>query len=137
MTDPVQVPDPTYQDKDIRIGIIMIALGFIAVFVLLSFLSMKAFFRSMEADFYANQELISERAAERQLPPAPALQVFEKADWKAFLAEQQAVLHASGITDEAAGTGQIPIEQAKKLILERGVGAFGQGGSAGEGAPQS
>jgi hypothetical protein len=59
--------------------------------------------------------------AEDRLPPQPRLQAAPPADMRAFRAHEDALLRSAGWVDEAAGVAHIPIEQAKKQILESGL----------------
>ena len=59
--------------------------------------------------------------AEDRLPPAPRLQAAPPADMRAFRAHEDAILTSSGWVDQANGVAHIPIEQAKKLLLEQGL----------------
>lgn len=74
--------------------------------------------------------------AEDHLPPAPRLQTSPPADMRAFRAHEDALLRSAGWIDEAGGVARIPIEQAKKLLLEQGLPvAAGAGAPAGEKGP--
>jgi hypothetical protein len=66
--------------------------------------------------------------AEEHLPPEPRLQSAPPADMRAFRAHEDAVLNSAGWVDEAAGVARIPIEDAKRLLLERGLPVAGTPG---------
>lgn len=53
--------------------------------------------------------------------PAPRLQGEPFADWAALKAKQQALLESYGWVDEPTGVTRVPIEQAMKMVLERGL----------------
>jgi hypothetical protein len=59
--------------------------------------------------------------ARDRLPPAPRLQASPPADMAAFRTQENAILDSSGWIDQAGGVAHIPIEAAKKLLLERGL----------------
>ena len=59
--------------------------------------------------------------AEERLPPEPRLQAAPPADMRAFHAHEDAILKSAGWVDEASGIAHIPIEDAKKLLLESGL----------------
>jgi hypothetical protein len=56
-----------------------------------------------------------------RLPPAPRLQNSPPADMAAFRAHENAILASSGWIDQNAGVAHIPIEVAKKLLLDKGL----------------
>ncbi len=59
--------------------------------------------------------------AREELPPAPRLQATPPADMAAFRAHENATLNSSAWIDENAGVARIPIDVAKKLLLEKGL----------------
>ena len=59
--------------------------------------------------------------AEEHLPPEPRLQTTPPADMRTFRAHEDAVLNSPGWIDEGKGVAHIPIEDAKRLLLERGL----------------
>jgi hypothetical protein len=56
-----------------------------------------------------------------RLPPEPRLQTLPFADIEALRAEEKSVLTSYGWVDRKAGVVRIPIEQAMKLLAERGL----------------
>ncbi len=56
-----------------------------------------------------------------QPPPAPRLQIQEPKDLAVFLKEEADILSNYGIVDRDKGIYRIPIEEAMKLTLERGL----------------
>lgn len=71
-----------------------------------------------------------------QPPPAPRLQIQEPKDLAAFRKEEQEILSTYGIVDKEKGIYRIPIEQAMKLTLERGLPTVGDAVAA-PGAPKA
>jgi len=63
--------------------------------------------------------------AEERLPPGPRLQTDPPLDMRAWRAHENALLNSAGWVDEASGVARIPIEEAKKLLLERGLPVAG------------
>ena len=53
--------------------------------------------------------------------PGPRLQESPPADMAAFRAHEDAILSSAGWIDESAGVARIPIEVAKKRLLEKGL----------------
>lgn len=60
------------------------------------------------------------RIAEAPEPPAPRLQVFPHADLARLKASEDAQLDSFGWTDRKDLIARMPIEQAMKLLAERG-----------------
>ena len=60
------------------------------------------------------------RAEPGRLPPAPRLQTLPAQDLAAVRAEEERTLSTYGWVDEGAGTVRIPIEEAMRLLAERG-----------------
>ena len=56
-----------------------------------------------------------------RLPPAPRLQQFPSTDLYDFRTQENQQLHSYGWVDKNAGTVHIPIEDAMRLMLERGI----------------
>lgn len=72
-------------------------------------------------------------------PPAPRLQTQEMIDLKAFTSEENEVLSTYGVVDREQGIYRIPIEEAMKLTVERGLpvrGAESKEPSAAPAAPK-
>ena len=89
---------------------------FFVVWVLFRFLS------ATEASRGAPQyPLAAARAA--QLPPEPRLQTNPREDLSDLRAREDQILSTYGWVDKNAGVVRIPIEQAMKLAVERGLAA--------------
>jgi len=58
---------------------------------------------------------------EAQRPPAPRLQLQEPKDLAAFRKEEAEILTTYGVVDKEKGVFRIPIEEAMRLTLERGL----------------
>jgi hypothetical protein len=58
---------------------------------------------------------------EARLPPAPRLQQFPRTEYYEFYVDQQQKLSSYGWVSKDAGIVHIPIEDAMRLTLERGV----------------
>jgi hypothetical protein len=56
-----------------------------------------------------------------RLPAAPTLQQFPANEFYEFRTQEEAELHSYGWVDKNAGTVHIPIEDAMRLTLERGL----------------
>ena len=58
---------------------------------------------------------------ERRLPPEPRLQANPREDLRRLREEEDAILNNYGWADKNAGTVRIPIGEAMKLTVERGL----------------
>ena len=65
------------------------------------------------------------QAQDAQQPPAPRLQIQEPKDLAAFRKEEEDILSTYGVVDRDKGIYRIPIEEAMKLTLERGLPTAG------------
>lgn len=59
-------------------------------------------------------------------PPAPRIQTRESLDLTAFKKEEKEVLSTYGIVDKEQGLYRIPIEEAMRLTVERGLPVRGE-----------
>lgn len=64
-------------------------------------------------------------APDTQKPPSPRLQIQEPKDLAAFRKEEAEVLSTYGVVDRDNGIYRMPIEEAMKLVVERGLPAAG------------
>jgi hypothetical protein len=62
---------------------------------------------------------------DNQQPPEPRLQIREPLDLAKFRAEEASILSTYGVVDRDTGIYRIPIEEAMRLTLERGLPVAG------------
>ena len=62
-----------------------------------------------------------------QLPPAPRLQLREPKDLAAYRHDEAEILATYGIVDKEKGVYRIPVEEAMKLLLSRGLPTASEG----------
>jgi hypothetical protein len=67
-------------------------------------------------------------STEPRLPPAPRLQQFPANEIYDFRVAEQRKLESYGWVDRNAGVVRIPIDEAMRLVVERGLPARAQGG---------
>jgi hypothetical protein len=60
---------------------------------------------------------------QNRLPPEPRLQTNPRQDLEDFRAQEDSLLKSYGWIDRNAGTVRIPIDEAMKLTLQRGLAA--------------
>ena len=73
----------------------------------------------------ASQRPVMAEPQDEQWPPAPRLQTREPLDLAAFQKQEAEILSTYGVVDREKGIYRIPIEEAMKLTLERGLPAAG------------
>ena len=122
MVEEPKISDPTYQDKDIRVGVIFWSIIFCLFFCLFSLWAMKKLFFKYDAGYQAQKESVSILAQERVLPTAndSLLQVNEEADLKKYRATENAILNEYSWAQEDGKKVRIPVERAIELIAEKG-----------------
>jgi len=76
-------------------------------------------------------------AADTQQPPGPKLQTREPQDLAAFQKEEQEILTTYGVVDREKGLFRIPIEEAMRLTLQRGLPAAGDSVPAAAATPKA
>jgi hypothetical protein len=103
-------------------GILGFGIGLVMVAVIIHFLVwlMFLYFGTRESQRAAREFPL---AAEQQnrLPPEPRLQANPKQDLADLRRNEDAILGSYGWVDQNAGVVRIPIDEAMKLTLERGL----------------
>ena len=113
-------PRHVHQETDIRAGAV-VWFG-IVLFLVVAIVAVATHFGLSVADRRpAKGSGDVSPLAEERLPPEPRLQIAPPADMRTFRAHQDAVLNSAGWIDEGKGIAHIPIEDAKRLLLERGL----------------
>jgi hypothetical protein len=109
-----------HQESDINAG--AVAWFGIGLFLVVAVVAVATHFGLLLADRRPDPGA-AERSplAEERLPPEPRLQTSPSADMRAFRAHEDAILNSAGWVDEASGVARIPIEEAKRLLVERGL----------------
>src|SRR5262245_34451957 len=90
----------------------------IAVVIHLSIWLLFQTYNRQEAQSTPPQPLAAEQPGE---PPEPRLQTTPRLDLKALRAEEAGVLENYAWVDRSAGIVRIPINEAMKLVLQRGL----------------
>lgn len=72
-------------------------------------------------------EIVESRVDDRDTvelarPSGPLLQPSPEGDMEVFRAHETAVVESYGWTDQASGVARLPIDRAKELVLEDGLG---------------
>jgi hypothetical protein len=133
-------PDVAHEDTDINIRrVLAFAVG-MAVLVAFSAALMGLMFRILSNQAAANDPQLSPLALPAgQTPAGPPLLTNEPGNLHKFQQEEAKTLEGYGWVDQQAGVARVPIDQAKKLIVERGLPVRASGAvedpSAGTHAP--
>ena len=115
-------PDVAHEEADIDIRTVLSFAGGLTVVVLVSAALMWVMFQMLEAQAAKNDPQLSPLALPSgQRPPAPSLLTNEPANLRKFQADETKKLEGYGWIDERAGVAHVPIEEAKKLIVQRGL----------------
>lgn len=111
---------PGYEtrDADTRAVLLFLAVLFVVLNLTL-FGTWRLFRHFLVADVPAPSA--SSFADERQIPPAPELQVNGRTDLQRMYDKQQKELETYGWEDRQAGIVRIPIDRAMELLLQKGL----------------
>jgi hypothetical protein len=120
---PVDNPDVHHEESDVNIrGILVFAVGLLVVAIVIH-IAMWGLFRFFDAR-QARRQVIEYPLAvqeENRLPPEPRLQTNPRQDLQDLRTAEQEVLGTYGWVDRNAGVVRIPIDEAMKLTLQRGL----------------
>jgi hypothetical protein len=111
-----------HEHSDINIRTVIVAAVVLALVVGVACLAMWGVFRVFEHQAAANDPVLSPLAVPSgQQPPEPRLQTNEYEGLRKWRATEAKTLESYGWVDEKSGVAHMPIEDAKKLLLQRGV----------------
>jgi hypothetical protein len=114
-----------HERSDINVtGVLLFGLGLVAVAAIVHLLIWVLFgyFSSREA-IRGTREYPLAAARENQVPPEPRLQTHPREDLRDLRDREEAVLTSYGWVDKNAGLVRIPIEEAMKIVVQRGLPA--------------
>ena len=115
-------PDVAHEEADIDIRTVLSFAGGLTVVVLVSAALMRGMFQILETRAAKNDPQVSPLALPAgQEPPAPRLLEHERETLLKFRMEETKKLEGYGWVDEKAGIARVPIEEAKKLIVQHGL----------------
>jgi len=103
-----------------------LAVGVVLVLTVIALLPLFSFFDRREARQDAPPGPLAPADKGREFP-APRLQVQPFADIRQLRAREQELIESYGWVDQQAGIVRIPIEEAMKLTVERGLPVRGAG----------
>ena len=110
-------------DVDVR-GVLAFGVGLVVVTAFFSFLVLVLFqyLQAREARRVVPEYPLA-TTQETRLPPEPRLQVAPREDLQELRTQEDRILNSYGWTDKNAGAVRIPIEEAMKLMVQRGLPA--------------
>jgi len=117
-------PEIVHEESDVNVrailgyGVTLIVAGVI-VFVLLWVLQGVYLRQTDRAQMQVYP--LADAGQQEQLPPAPRLQQNPQQDMRELRARQQALLRGYGWINRDAGVARIPIEEAMRIVVERGL----------------
>lgn len=115
-------PDVAHEEADIDIRTVLSFAVGLTVVVVVAAVLMGIMFRLLETQAVRNDPQLSPVALPAGgEPPAPRLLKNEREDLLKFRKEETKKLEGYGWVDEKAGIARVPIEEAKKLIVQRGL----------------
>ncbi|MCS6953361.1 MAG: hypothetical protein RMK57_02685 [Bryobacterales bacterium] len=109
-----------YETRDANIRGLTLSLVGLFVLLVISLLAMGWMFWYLAAK---EEGAVTAAPAQRELPPAPRLQVTPESDLEAVRRAEAALLNSYGWVDRDAGIVRIPIDRAMELLAERGLPA--------------
>lgn len=124
MDDPQKQPeisDPTYQDRDLRLNVVMSVVVISLAVTALTFVAMSRMFSTYRKRYVAREQQVSPLARERVVPKTVLLQVNEAADFKAYRASEDAVKNQYAWMDQDDGIVRIPVYRAMERVVEQGL----------------
>ena len=118
-----RIDEPTvhHEESDVNVRAIFIfagGLAVVAVIIHLAVWGLFDYFDRREADGTAAHALA---AGEARVPPEPRLQVAPREDLARFRAREDEILNGYRWVDKGAGVVRIPIGEAMKLTVQRGL----------------
>ena len=119
-------PEIRYEQTDAHARPLYQFLFWISVITLITAVLALVVLRGLESwrDKASTRATMAE-AQDSQTPPAPRLQIQEPKDLATFRRDEAGILSSYGVVDRDKGIYRMPIEEAMKLTLERGLPTVG------------
>ena len=116
-------PAARHEESDVNVrGVLGFAAGLLVTAVLIQFMVWLLFvyFSGREAARVVPEYPLA-AGEQTRVPPEPRLQTNPREDLRALRAREDAVLKSYGWVDKTAGVVRIPIDEAIKLTVQRGL----------------
>jgi hypothetical protein len=124
MSEPRNNPEVVHEESDVNVRAIfgfgagLLAVGLVVqvlLWLLMNYYTKQA--AQVPRDFPLSAEY------QQQAPPEPRLQIHPQQDLRDLRAREDAMLHGYGWVDKNTGVARIPIEEAMKIVVQRGLPA--------------
>jgi|SRR5204862_2182677 len=118
-------PDVHHETTDVDVrGVLLFGAGLfvVAAIVHLAIWVLFGYFSAREAIRGAREYPLA-AAEQNRLPPEPRLQTAPREDLRDLRAQEDQVLASYGWVDKNAGVVRIPIEEAMKIVVKKGLPA--------------
>ena len=116
-------PAARHEESDVNVrGVLGFAAGLLVTAVLIQFMVWLLFvyFSGREAARVVPEYPLA-AGEQTRVPPEPRLQTNPREDLRALRAREDAVLNSYGWVDKTSGVVRIPIDEAIKLTVQRGL----------------
>lgn len=114
-----------YETRDVSLRWMAISGVILVLLLIAAFVTMRWTFDRLESREARRQPepatLVADPGPDR--PPEPRLQANPRLELNAMRAEEEEVLHSYGWVDRDKGVARMPIDEAMKLIVQRGLPA--------------
>jgi hypothetical protein len=119
---PLENPEVRFEKQDIRATPVLQFLVALAITCVVVAFLLVAFYRGMRSYVAGLQPPPPHMKFDQsRMAPGPVLQDNPMPDLRAFRAQEDAALAGYGWVDKGRGVVRIPVEEAMKLIAERGL----------------
>jgi hypothetical protein len=124
MSEPRNNTEVVHEESDVNVRAIFgFGAGLLAVGLVVQVLLwlLMNYYTKQAAQVPRNFPLSAEY--QQQAPPEPRLQIHPQQDLRDLRAREDALLHGYGWVDKNTGVARIPIEEAMKIVVQRGLPA--------------
>lgn len=124
MSEPRNNPEVVHEESDVNVRAIFgFGAGLLAVGLVVQVLLwlLMNYYTKQAAQVPRNFPLSAEY--QQQAPPEPRLQIHPQQDLRDLRAREDALLHGYWWVDKNTGVVHIPIEEAMKIVVQRGLPA--------------
>lgn len=120
--------DVAHEHSDINVrAVLMFCLGLVVVVGVVQ-VAMWQMFELLERQAAQNDPVVSPLAVPAgRIPPEPRLLTDEPGNLRQIKGEEEQILRGYGWVDQNAGAARIPIDEAKKRLLEQGLPVRAEG----------
>ncbi len=124
-------PVVDYHDQTVNVRAILLIGGAIVAVAALAFVALALLLSSLTTANISrlDADVVTLPDATVEPSDAPPLQADEQADLRSYQAQEQQVLNSYGWVDEANGVVRVPIREAMRMLVDRGIEARGAEGA--------